>query len=246
MVKHYVALVMCMAFWGGFITGESAFAKTFKDSDWNTSMRVGCTTSGSMKQMSENGNKFVRVTHGNKIGGCASDRKNNMQRSEMKTQKTMKPGSTWEYSANVRFMTELQGEAYFMQIHAKPGKGQYCHKQNGIKTTPPVKLMLRNNTADMVIFGGGQPHNRVGPGWGDTWKLFEIGKWTQVKIVMDLDVQQTNVDVYVGGKKVIDGYKINSQNSCIKPWGKMGIYRSAQFTSPVVVDYDKVVIRKLQ
>ena len=235
-----------MAFWGGFITGESAFAKTFKDSDWNTSMRVSCATSGSMKQMSENGNKFVRVTHGNKIGGCASDRKNNMQRSEMKTQKTMKPGSTWEYSANVRFMTELQGEAYFMQIHAKPGKGQYCYKQNGIKTTPPVKLMLRNNTADMVIFGGGQPHNRVGPGWGDTWKLFEIGKWTQVKIVMALDVQQTNVDVYVGGKKVIDGYKINSQNSCIKPWGKMGIYRSAQFTSPVVVDYDKVIVRKLQ
>ena len=58
------------------------------------------------------------------------------------------------------------------------------------------------------------------------------------------DVPQTNVDVYVGGKKVIDGYKINSQNSCIKPWGKMGIYRSAQFTSPVVVDYDKVIARK--
>ena len=61
-------------------------------------MRVSCATSGSMKQMSENGNKFVRVTHGNKIGGCASDPKNNMQRSEMKTQKTMKPGSTWEYT----------------------------------------------------------------------------------------------------------------------------------------------------
>ena len=37
--------------------------------------------------------------------------------------------------------------------------------------------------------------------------MFEIGKWTQVKIVMAPDVPQTNVDVYVGGKKVIDGYK---------------------------------------
>ena len=30
MVKHYVALVMCMAFWGGFITGELSSSKRLK------------------------------------------------------------------------------------------------------------------------------------------------------------------------------------------------------------------------
>ena len=246
MVKHVVIFLWCMAFWGGIVISESVFAKTFKDSDWNTSMKVGCPTSGTMKQISENGNKFVRVTHGNKIGGCASDHKNNMQRTEMQSYAKMKPGHTWEYSTYVRFMTKLQGEAYFMQIHAKPGKGQYCHKENGITTTPPVKLQLRSNTVDMIIHGGGQPQNRVGPGWGDTRMLFKIGMWTQVKIIMELDVKETNVDVYVGDKKVIDGYKIATQNSCIKPWGKLGIYRSAEYTTPVVVDYDKIIIKKLK
>ena len=112
------------------------------------------------------------VTHGNKIGGCASDPKNNMQRSEMKTQKTMKPRSTWEYSANVRFMTELQGEAYFMQIMQSSSDNIVTNKMVS-RLHFPVKLMLRNNTADMVIFGGIN-HMTLLVLWGDTGSCLRL------------------------------------------------------------------------
>ena len=31
MIKHYIAILWCLAFWGGFITGKSAFAGEWND-----------------------------------------------------------------------------------------------------------------------------------------------------------------------------------------------------------------------
>ena len=55
-----------------------------------------------------------------------------------------------------------------------------------------------------------------------------------------LDVQQTNVDVYVGGKKVIDGYKTQPSELPLL-LGQDGNLQECLFISPLVVDYDKVI-----
>jgi len=31
MIKHYIIILWCLAFWGGFITGKSAFAGSWND-----------------------------------------------------------------------------------------------------------------------------------------------------------------------------------------------------------------------
>ena len=95
--------------------------------------------------------------------------------------------------------------------------------------------------------------------------MFPLGKWTEVKLLIDLKVGQSSMDLYIGNKKVLNNFKLGTPNKCIKPWGKVGLYRSpyliryknrwgetggkdSRFVNPwekISVDYDDIKLSKV-
>ena len=239
---------------------QESFAK-YNDSDWNVTMFQQCSKDyRHFKMLEEDGNKFVRVSLDEKsmVGSC---RDKFRQRAELSTRERMKPGSTWEYSTDIRFNNKLIGEAIFMQIHAKTGS---CTKVNGRTTKPPLKLRMIRDMNAIILEPG---TDKKGVHWTkviETPGMFKVGEWTNVKIVIDLQIGSSTLDLYIGGNKVVSGFKTGTPNSCIKPWGKIGIYRQPYQVNnedrwkktkdprygnpwlPIAVDYDNILLRKLK
>ena len=240
----------------------------YRDDDWNVTMYQQCSKNyQNFKILSEGGDSFLRVSldETTKIGRCNDKHR---QRSELATQETMSPGNTWEYSTKVRFNNELKGEAIFLQVHAKTGPSGGCYKENGRITKPPVKLRLMNNMWTLSVEPGSNnsSHQKVSI---DVYEMFPIGKWTEVKLLIDLKVGESSMDLYIGNKKVLNNFKLGTPNKCIEPWGKVGLYRNpyliryknrweetegkdSRFVNPwekISVDYDDIklsIVRNIQ
>jgi len=232
-------------------TAHSSIVVT--DSDWNVTMYQDCHTIKDIKKLKENGNNFVRATldKSSGVGGCATDGFFKRQRAEIQTSERMQPGNVYEYTANVRFNNMIDYDAIFMQIHAKTGKNGNCHSENGKVTQPPIKLRMLGGLRTIAVEPAGWPTPKyIGPNV-DVEGLFKVGQWTEVKIVLDLKIGESYADLYINGKKLMNKQAVDTSNSCIKPWGKLGLYRDniqrlqRSNWEPISVDYDKVTLNKV-
>lgn len=238
----------------------------FTDSDWNVTMYQGCgNKKQEIRQITDNGESFLRITldQDSGVGGCASDPKAGRQRAEVQTKERMIPGKKYEFSAAVRFNKPIKHQAYFMQIHSKTGKEGDCYEENGVKSTPPVKLQIMENMTELFFAPGGWPDPRYVNKIYEVDGLFEVGKWTDVRILIDLEIGESLVSLFINDKQIFREFVVGTPNSCIRPWGKIGLFRMPynikfyhkwfdtkdpkygnKFDS-LSVDYDKVTLRQI-
>ena len=236
------------------------------DSDWNVTMYQGCKNKKQeIHQITENDETFLRITldQDSGLGGCPSDPKAGRQRAEVQTKERMIPGNKYEYSAKVRFNKFVKYQTYFMQIHSKTGKEGDCYEENGVISTPPVKLQIMENMTELFFSPGGWPDPKYQNKIYDVNGLFVVGEWTDVKILIDLEIGESLVSLFLNDTEIFREYVIGTPNSCIRPWGKIGLFRMPynikfyhkwfdtkdpkygnKFDS-LSVDYDEVHIKKI-
>ena len=261
MKKLLVISIVGMTLAGCQTTGTVANAGNYgnynwdykaSDSDWNTSLRPVCKTArDSIAKISQGGETFVRAEiDDQKLGLCSSDKKGNRQRAEFATVKRMDKPGVYEYSANIRFNTPITQEAVFFQIHAKNNQ---CKKVNGITTHPPLKLRMRYNMEVINLEPG--HYDRL-PGVKDKMAFVKgkvkVGQWHQLVILMDFKIGTSYVDIYLDGAKIASKFPVGTMNNCVKPWGKLGIYRESPTTygksgpwEKISIDYDKISLRRI-
>lgn len=248
-VVYGIILSWVISFWTGF-----AFAGTYNwnykanDSDWNTSLRPVCKTDKDLiYMMKENGDKFVRaeLEHADGIGLCPADKRGKRQRAEFATSERMNTPGVYEYSVSVRFNTPITQEAVFMQIHAK---NDQCRKENGRTTHPPIKLRMRYNMEVVNL----EPGHFDMPGHKDRMAfvkgMIKVGQWHDFKIVMDFKIGTSLIDIYLDGKQIANDFAVGTVNKCVRPWGKIGIYRERPRSGKwedISIDYDNIMLKRI-
>ena len=205
------------------------FDKTsYKDRDWNVEFYENCQMPDyhSAQWVEEDGERFLRFTLKNgQVGGCSTDNRRRhrapyWERAELKQTHTLEKDRDYSLTFRVRF---LKGFSYdredFLQIH---------QSVDGCRVGPRV----------MLKFESGQLRDA----WEDPVFMDDIrGKWINARFDFNAD---KSYDLYLDGKKVIDGVGVRQALPCGEPHLKIGIYRpgdaQAQGDRLSVMDVDKL------
>lgn len=266
MTKYIIALIWCMAFWGGFISGQSAFAsETYyknKNSDLlnvkvtcinsNMTSILTCQTFASMKHNWNDGVSVQKeIVRSGKVayeftnapGECGwndswNDCKNDRERTELSMSQFAKNGVKW-----AKFSIYIPEETNCTQ-------GVSCslwqlHTKSG---QPAYMLRWKYNQLMMSDFP-----NAEGVGPKEHYIVRDVesikGKWLDFVVYIEQydRPKKGKLVMWLNGEKVVDhfGYRKNFRGK--NNYMKFGIYKSwisrAQTErKPMKIYYDSITI----
>lgn len=235
--KYFATLTFLMIF---AVTSFDASAKTFRDKDWNVTLKPSCALpkrdSATFVKIGSERKLKVQLKPG-QIGKCSTDNvvrhgAQYWERAEVISQiGNLRLGRTYEISFTVDFLSGFTSRREtFFQIHAWNGK---C------SAYPPLMMGFHNGKLEV------KPLQNVGPKAGTVWISSEngghvnsirksikiqnlIGKTSEFRIIADIR-KRGSLTVFLNGQKIVDKAKMEVA-ACGKPYTKFGVYRPGPAT----------------
>lgn len=268
MIKHIIAIIACAAFWGGFITGQSAFASDiyYKNNNpdlldinikcTNTKMTkiFSCMTFASMKYNWNDGvtiqDKFVRsgklaYVFENAPGECGwndgwSDCDKDRERTELSMTQFAENGPKW-----VKFSIRVPSDT-----KCTPGVSCSLWQLHTKQAGPAYMLRWKHDSLMLTDFPNNDDYYGAPKEHTITTKFNELkDQWLDFVVYIEQydRPKKGKLIVWLNGEKVIDHYGYRRLKSGKNNYMKFGIYktyisRAMEEREPMSVYFDSITL----